>query len=101
MEDTQRQSALMSALVTEHFVLQTAASAPVTEAAARTSLYVFALSSALVAMGFTSRSLELFVPFAAVVLAGVFLLGLFTIVRLVASAPIRIGRSRTSPRPRA
>jgi hypothetical protein len=83
MDDTQGQSALMSALVTEHFVLQTAASATVTEAAARTSLYVLALSSALVAIGVSSRSPELFVPFAAVVLAGAFLLGLFTVVRLV------------------
>jgi hypothetical protein len=83
MDDSQGQSAFMSALVTEHFVLQTAASATVTESAARTSLYVLALSSALVAIGVSSRSPELFVPFAAVVLAGVFLLGLFTVVRLV------------------
>jgi hypothetical protein len=76
----------MSALVTEHFVLQTAASATVTEAAARTSLYVFALSSALVAIGVSSRSPDVFMPFAAVVLAGVFLLGLFTVVRLVDTA---------------
>jgi len=48
----ERQAAFMSALVTEHFVLQTAASATVTEAASRTSLYVFSLSSSLVAMGF-------------------------------------------------
>ena len=51
----ERQTAFMSALVTEHFVLQTAASATVTEAASRTSLYVFSLSSSLVAMGFVSQ----------------------------------------------
>ena len=79
MDDSQGHSALMSALVTEHFVLQTAASATVTESAARTSLYVLALSSALVAIGVSSRSPELFVPFAAVVLAGtaVFFIAIF------------------------
>ena len=83
MDDKDRQSAFLSALGTEHFVLQTAASATVTEAASRSSLYVFSLSSSLVAMGFASRSRELFLPFAVTLLSGVFLLGLFTIVRLV------------------
>jgi len=83
MDDKERQSAFMSALVTEHFVLQTAGSATVTEAASRASLYVFSLSSSLVAMGFASRSREVFLPFAVTVLSGVFLLGIFTIIRLV------------------
>jgi len=83
MDDNERQTAFMSALVTEHFVLQTAASATVSEAAARASLYVFSLSSSLVAMGFASRSPETFRLFAAAVLPALFVLGLFTIVRLV------------------
>jgi hypothetical protein len=83
MDDRERQTAFMSALVTEHFALQTAASTTVSEAAARASLYVFSLSSALVAMGFASRSTETFRPFAAAVLPAQFVLGLFTIVRLV------------------
>jgi hypothetical protein len=73
----------MSALVTEHFVLQTAASATVTEAASRTSLYVFSLSSSLVAMGFVAQFPETFRLFAAAILPALFVLGLFTIVRLV------------------
>ena len=56
MDDKQRQAAFMTALTTEHFVLQTAANATVSEAAARASLYVIALSSSLVAMGFASSS---------------------------------------------
>jgi hypothetical protein len=80
------QSAFMSALTTEHFVLQTAANATVTEAAARSSLYVYTLSSSLVAMGFASRSREVFVPFVGMVLPGLFLLGVFTVVRLVDTA---------------
>jgi hypothetical protein len=83
MDDKERQSAFMSALVTEHFVLQTAANGTISEAAARASLYVFALSSSLVAMGFASRSREVFVPFVATVLPAVFLLGIFTVIRLV------------------
>jgi hypothetical protein len=45
---------------------------------ARASLYVLSLSSALVAMGFASRSRSVFLPFVTTVLPGVFLLGLFT-----------------------
>jgi hypothetical protein len=83
MDDKDRQAAFMSALTTEHFVLQTAASATVTEAGARTSLYVFSLSSSLVALGFVSQSPATFHLFAAAVLPGVFILGVFTTVRLV------------------
>src|SRR5262249_33643290 len=68
---------------TEHFVLQTAASATVTEAASRTSLYVFSLSSSLVAMGFVSQSPHTFRLFAAAILPALFVLGVFTVVRLV------------------
>ena len=73
----------MSALVTEHVVLQAAASATVTEAASRTSLYVFTLSSSLVAMGFVSQFPETFRLFAAAIFPALFVLGLFTTVRLV------------------
>jgi hypothetical protein len=83
MNDKPEQAALLSVLTTEHFVLQTAYSATISEAAARSTLYVMALSSSLVAMGFLSQSRELFAPFAATVLPVVFLLGLFTVVRLV------------------
>ena len=83
MDDKDRQAAFMSALITEHFVLQSAATATVSEAAARASLYVFSLSSSLVAMGFALPSPEVFLPFAATVLPAVFVLGIFTIVRLV------------------
>ena len=83
MNDTESKAAFMTALTTEHFVLQTAANATVSEAAARSSLYVFSLSSSLVAIGFASRSREALVPFLATVLSSLFVLGLFTIVRLV------------------
>jgi hypothetical protein len=79
----ERQAAFMSALITEHFVLQTAARATVTEAASRTSLYVFSLSSSLVAMGFVSQFQQTFHLFAATILPALLVLGVFTTVRLV------------------
>ena len=79
-------SDIMSALTTEHAVLQAAASSTVADAAARSSLYVFALSSSLVAIGFSSRSPDMFLPFAATVLPAIFLLGVFTVIRLVDTA---------------
>jgi hypothetical protein len=45
-----------------------------------------ALSSALVAIGFVAGSTDLLVPFAAIVLPVVFLLGVFTVARLVETA---------------
>jgi uncharacterized membrane protein len=86
MDDKERQAALLSALTTEHFVLQTAADATVNEQGTRASLYILALSSSLVAMGFAAQSRAVFVPFVATVLPALFLLGVFTVVRLVDAA---------------
>jgi hypothetical protein len=83
MDDKERRSALTSALSTEHYVAQAAASGTISEASARASLYAYSLSSGLVAIGFASQSHDLFRPLAAGILAIVFVLGLFTIIRLV------------------
>ena len=83
MDEATRQSTLMTALTTEHFVLQTAASSTISEASARSSLYVLSLSSSLVAFGFMAQSREGFTPFVASVIPAVFLLGVFTTIRLV------------------
>lgn len=83
MDEKERQSAFMTALTTEHFVLQTAVSAAASEATSRSSVYLLSLSSSLVAMGFASQSRDAFVPFVATVLPALFLLGAFTVVRLV------------------
>jgi hypothetical protein len=72
----------MTALTTEHFVLQTAASTTVTEASARASLYMMSLSSSLVAIGFTSGTQAL-APLVSTVIPVIVVLGIFTIVRLV------------------
>ena len=83
MQTTDRDAAFISALTTEHFVIQSSMSATNTESGQRASLYVFSLSSALVALGFVSRTPEVFAPFVATVLPAVFLLGVFTSVRLI------------------
>jgi len=86
MDEQSQRSALLSAITTEHFVLQTANNSTYAEASARSTLYVMALSSALVAMGFVANSTDLLVPFAGISMPAVFLLGIFTVVRLVESA---------------
>lgn len=76
-------AALLSAMTTEHFVLQSAIGSTYTEASARSTLYVMALSSSLVAIGFLADKPGVLVPFIAIVLPTLFVLGLFTVVRLV------------------
>jgi hypothetical protein len=83
MDEPSERTALLSALTTEHFVLQTANNSTYAEASARSTLYVMALSSSLVAMGFVAGSSDVLVPFAAIVLPAVFVLGIFTVARLV------------------
>jgi hypothetical protein len=85
MNEQAPSSAFISALTTEHYVLQSAISGNTSEVGTRASLYLFSLSSSLVALGFASRSPELFGPFVAIVLPALFILGLFTAVRLVDS----------------
>lgn len=83
MDEKERNSALVSAITTEHFVMQTAISTTISEGASRASIYVFSLSSSLVAMGFATQSPEAFMPFVGTVLPAVFMLGVFTVLRLV------------------
>ena len=47
---------LLTALSTEHFTLQGARSQTMSESSARASIYVFAVSSALVALGFIGQA---------------------------------------------
>src|SRR5918995_3479007 len=86
MDERSERTALLSALTTEHFVLQTANNSTYAEASARSTLYVMALSSSLVAMGFVADSTAVLIPFAAIVLPAIFVLGLFTVARLVETA---------------
>ena len=83
MDEQSERDALLTALTTEHFVLQTANNATYSEASARSTLYVMALSSSLVAIGFVAGSTDVLIPFAAIVLPALFVLGIFTVLRLV------------------
>jgi hypothetical protein len=90
--------ALLTALTTEHFTLQGARSQTVGESAARSSLYMFSVSSTLIALGFVSQASEggeVFQLFALTVLPTLFFLGVFTFVRLVQSSieDVRYGRA--------
>ena len=77
---------LLTALTTEHFTIQGARSQTTSESSARASLYVYSVSSALIALGFISQFSEvgdLFNTFALTVLPTLYVLGVVTFVRLV------------------
>lgn len=78
---------LLTALTTEHFTLQTARAQTTSETSARASVYMYSVSSALVALGFVSQVAdgigEVFAVFALTVLPMIYLLGCATYVRLV------------------
>jgi hypothetical protein len=77
---------LLTALSTEHFTLQGARSQTMSESSARASVYVFSVSSALVALGFIGQLSDVgdvFNTFALTVLPTLYLLGVVTFVRLV------------------
>ncbi|MFB2597114.1 hypothetical protein ACEXQE_04905 [Herbiconiux sp. P17] len=82
-ETEEERGALLSALVTEHFVLQSAAGATISESSSRASIYLAALSSGLVAIGFSSQSPSTLIVLAATVFPTVYVLGWFTIIRLI------------------
>jgi hypothetical protein len=82
-DDDKPAAEFMSALVTEHFVLQSVASATISEGSSRVTIYLSALSSGLVAIGFASSSHKALAALAFTVLPTVFLLGCFTVVRLI------------------
>ena len=86
MEQQAREQAFMTALVTEHFVLQSARSATIGEANGRAAIYLSAVSSALVAFGFLAQVATHLDPFVAAVLPALFILGEFTFVRLADTA---------------
>jgi len=77
---------LLTVLTTEHFVLQTARGATISEANGRAAIYLGTLSSGLIALGFVAGDQRRFPTFVAVVLPALLMLGLFTFVRMVATS---------------
>ena len=81
--------ALLTVLTTEHFTLQGARGSTISESSARAALYVGAVSSGLVALGFFGQGgqrSDAFTVFALVVLPTLYVLGVFTFARLIASS---------------
>ena len=86
MADRPDRGELLTALTTEHFTLQGARSQTMTESSSRATLFIGATSSTLVALGFLgqlSPGGDTFNAFALTVLPTLYLLGVFTFVRLV------------------
>ena len=76
-------SALNGAVGTELFVLQAVAGATIAEAGTRSTIYLSTLSSGLVAIGFAGGSPALLATLIFSVFPTIFMLGWFTVVRLV------------------
>lgn len=78
---------ILTALTTEHFGLAGARSQAAGESASRSALYLGSVSSTLVGLGLTAqvsgRRLEVFHVFALAALPTLFVLGVFTFIRLV------------------
>ena len=86
MADSPDRGELLTALTTEHFTLQGARSQTMSESSSRAALFIGAVSSTLVALGFLgqlSPGGDTFNAFALTVLPTLYLLGVFTFVRLV------------------
>jgi hypothetical protein len=84
-EELDRQQ-LLTALTTEHFGLAGARSQATGESSARAALYISAVSSTLVALGFIGQISDVgdtFNVFALTALPTLYVLGLFTFVRTI------------------
>jgi hypothetical protein len=85
----EERQAFLQALTTEHFTLQTARAVAVNEGNGRATLYIGALSSALVALALAAQRAplgEVFYVVALTVLPAVLFLGLVTYVRVLHSS---------------
>jgi hypothetical protein len=78
-----REQFFINAVVTEHFVLQSARGAMIGEMVGRGSIYLGTVSSTLIAFGFIAQSEVQLAPFVAAVLPALFVLGELTFVALL------------------
>jgi len=82
MDQQAREQAFMNALATEHFALQTGRGAIVSEQVGRITIYIGAVTGALIGFGFLAQVVTHLDPFVAAVLPALFLLGEFTFAAL-------------------
>jgi hypothetical protein len=94
-------AAFTGALANEQFILQSVSGATISESASRAALYLSSLSSGLVAIGFASASRVALTALAFSVLPTVFLLGCFTVVRLIDTSVANLVALRRIERIRA
>jgi hypothetical protein len=85
MDQQAREQAFITALTTEHFVLQAARSAIIGEMTGRATIYMGAVSSSLIAFGFLAQAAGRLAPFVAAVLPALFVLGGLTFAALLRS----------------
>ncbi|GGD67272.1 hypothetical protein [Microbacterium murale] len=83
METASDSAALNNALGTEQFVLQSIASSTISESGTRSTIYLSTLSGGLVAIGFAGDAPDLLGALTFTVFPTIFMLGWFTVVRLV------------------
>ncbi|WP_019180250.1 hypothetical protein [Microbacterium yannicii] len=98
MSEPDDSAALRGALGTELFVLQSAASSTISEAGTRSTIYLSTLSGGLVAVGFAGSSPSLLAVLTFTVFPTVFMLGWFTVVRLVDTSVENITAKRRMAR---
>ncbi|MFC4016982.1 hypothetical protein ACFOW4_03355 [Micromonospora sp. GCM10011542] len=83
MDDSEREQALLSALTTEHFALQTSRTGTVAESTGRATVFLSVLSAALIGLGFVASEATLVRPYLGAVLPTLVVIGLLTFLRLV------------------
>ncbi|MFR9780655.1 hypothetical protein ACL02O_31995 [Micromonospora sp. MS34] len=82
MDEDAREQGLLTALTTEHFVLQTSRSATIAESVGRATVFLSMLSAALIGLGFVSNTGHLLRPYLGAVLPTLIVTGLLTFARL-------------------
>ena len=97
MDQQAREQYFVSALVTEHFVLQSARGALTGEMVGRGSIYLGTVSSALISFGFVSQTDLSLAPLVGAVLPALFILGELTFVALLRDSFQNIEFLRSSP----
>ncbi|GAB3937740.1 hypothetical protein [Micromonospora vulcania] len=83
MDDGEREKALLAALTTEHYALQSSRAGTIEEATGRATIFLSVLSAALIGLGFVASNDKLVRPYVAAALPTLVIIGVLTFLRLV------------------
>ncbi|MEH1169030.1 hypothetical protein V6V47_26970 [Micromonospora sp. CPCC 205539] len=83
MDDGEREKALLTALTTEHYALQTSRAGTIAEATGRATIFLSLLSAALIGLGFVASNDRVVRPYVGAVLPTLVIIGVLTFLRLV------------------